>query len=217
MFNTIQEFINYIFSEKWDNSDPLKIQPFPRGKYSLSDLVRFIRSLTEEERNYLFYFDIPNELDRIYYNEHNPCGEDVGVGGEEELELLQSFPFADSIYNILKDILEQTKKTYKDFNLPQEIDTDRARKYFKRAIDIGYMYQVQDGFRWTFGGSRGGKACLGYFIESVYKPTKKERVLYTKISKLFNVNRLESAVYQANSAKKPQPWRSEINKTIFFD
>lgn len=217
MFNTIQEFIDYIFSVKYEETtNPFQIQPYPRGKYSYCDLVRFIRSLTKEEQMYLWGVDIPNELDRIYYTENDPCSEDVGVGGEEELKLLEDYPFALSVYQILEDTLVSKKSQNKDLNLPPELDTDRARKYFRRAIDLGYMHQVQDGYRWTHGGNR-CKVILGYFVEKVYCPTNTERLDEKSINKLFKVNRISSAITQRYNAKKTQPWIFGINQKIFFD
>lgn len=102
-------------------------------------------------------------------------------------------------------------------SLPNELDTDRARKYFARAIEIGYMAATATGYKWEFGGKRGSLARLGYFVERIYCPTNTEQIPEQSINKLFGVNRIASAITQLHTAKKPQKWRAEIDNKIFFD
>lgn len=102
-------------------------------------------------------------------------------------------------------------------NLPSELDTDRARKYFTRAIEAGWMSRTASGYNWTFGGSRGAKARLGYFVVKIYCPTNTEQIPESAINKLFGVSRIASAITQAFNANKPQKWRTEIDNKIFFD
>lgn len=101
--------------------------------------------------------------------------------------------------------------------LPSELDTDRARVYFTRAVEVGYMQPTRTGYKWTFGGARGALARLGYFIERVFCPTNTEELPEQAINRLFGVNRIGSAITQLYNAKKPQKWRAEIDSKIFFD
>jgi hypothetical protein len=102
-------------------------------------------------------------------------------------------------------------------SLPSELDTERARKYFARAVEVGYMTPTGTGYKWKFGGERGCLARLGYFVERVYCPTNTEQIPEQSINKLFVVNRIASAITQLHNAKKPQKWRAEIDDKIFFD
>jgi hypothetical protein len=102
-------------------------------------------------------------------------------------------------------------------SLPSELDTERARKYFARAVEVGYMTPTGTGYKWKFGGERGCLARLGYFVERVYCPTNTEQLPEQSINKLFVVNRIASAITQLHNAKKPQKWRAEIDDKIFFD
>lgn len=100
--------------------------------------------------------------------------------------------------------------------LPQELDTDRARKYIAKAIEVGYIKPTDNGYEWIFGGKRGGLARLGYFIEKVYCPTNTEQLPEKAINNLFGVTRIGSAISQLHNAKKPQPWQADIDK-LFDD
>lgn len=100
--------------------------------------------------------------------------------------------------------------------LPDELDTDRSRKYFARAVELGYMKPNGSGYKWVFCGKRGGLARLGYFVERVFCPTNTEELPEQAINTLFGVNRIGSAITQLHNAKKPQKWRAEIDK-LFID
>ena len=100
--------------------------------------------------------------------------------------------------------------------LPEELNTDRARKYFARAIEAKYMTPTANGYKWEFGGKRGVLASLGYFVEEVYCPTNTEQLPEQAINRLFGVVRIASAITQLHQAKKPQKWRAKID-ALFND
>lgn len=102
-------------------------------------------------------------------------------------------------------------------SLPSELDTERARVYFTRAVEVGYMQPTQTGYKWVFGGERGALVRLGYFVERVFCPTNTEELPEQAINRLFGVNRIGSAITQRHNAKKPQKWQVEIDNKIFFD
>lgn len=106
--------------------------------------------------------------------------------------------------------------TAEGVKMPDELNTDRARKYFARAIEAKYMTPTANGYKWEFGGERGGLARLGYFVERVFCPTNTEQLPEQVINKLFGVTRIGSATTQLHNAKKPQKWRAEIDK-LFID
>lgn len=105
-----------------------------------------------------------------------------------------------------------------EWRLPSELDTERARKYFPRAINAGWMKPDSGtrGFKWEFGGPRGGKARLGYFVWKVYCPTNKEKMPENAINKLFGVNRIGSSITQLFDAQKPQKWKGEIDSLFEY-
>lgn len=106
--------------------------------------------------------------------------------------------------------------TAEGVKMPEELNTDRVRKYFARAVECGYMKPIANGYKWEFGGKRGGLARLGYFVERVFCPTNTEQLPEQVINKLFGVTRIGSATTQLHNAKKPQKWRAEIDK-LFID
>ena len=98
-----------------------------------------------------------------------------------------------------------------ELNLPSELNTERAQKYFTKAIEFKYIIVTDKGLQWVFGGVRGRKASLGYFIQKVFCPQNTGKIPETSINKLFGVNRIGSAINQIASAKKPQKWIPEIH------
>lgn len=148
-----------------------------------------------------------------------PRGFEVGFHSVEWLKAVAMF-FPDVIKCDLNKILsyQLSEETPNNFNryLPSEIDTEQARKYFARAIEAKYMTPTANGYKWEFGGKRGGLARLGYFVERVFCPTNTEQLPEQAINKLFGVTRIGSATTQLHNAKKPQKWRAEIDK-LFID
>lgn len=100
----------------------------------------------------------------------------------------------------------------------QDIMTDRAKKYFEKAIEVGYMEKAGCGYKWTFPVSRGAKAALCYFIMKVYSPDPRSTntIHYKALEKLFAVKRLDSATGAMWNAKNPQEWRGKID-SLFND
>lgn len=103
-------------------------------------------------------------------------------------------------------------------DLPQELNTDRARKYFAKAIEVGYMKPTDNGFKWVFGGERGSKARLAYFLVKVYCPKVTDTIQADrcrKLERLFNVERLDRAIQQNDDTGKSETvkkWKAEISE-----
>ena len=95
-------------------------------------------------------------------------------------------------------------------NDEQKEPTEKEKPYFKKAIEAGYMQETKTGYKWTFGGDRGKKARLSYFIKKIYGDY--QQIPYSRLEKLFGVSRLDSSTTQLLNAKKPQNWSTEIDK-----
>lgn len=150
--------------------------------------------------------------------------------GDEDWERLQ--PLCDYLYNtetgraVQDEIFnrEQTQSAavFNDNKLPLELDTDRARKYFAIAVDANYMEKNDTGYKWLFGGKRGGKARLAYFIERIYCLTATDKIQADKrrlLERLFGVERLDRALQQNADTGKSQTvknWRAQIDN-LFTD
>ena len=95
--------------------------------------------------------------------------------------------------------------------LPGELNTDRARKCFRKAVENGFMV-IDDGrYKWK-DETRGSRAKLAYFCEQVYCHNRIIGTLPEQaLNWYFNVNRLGSAISALYDAKKPQAWRSKID------
>ena len=78
----------------------------------------------------------------------------------------------------LKQKQEQTAET----KLPEELNTDEAKKYFQRAIDLGFM---DDNYKWL-----GGLQTCAYFASKMsdkLKLGKGERINWKPFEALFGV------------------------------
>ena len=93
-------------------------------------------------------------------------------------------------------------------------ETEREKEYFVKAIKAGLMEKKSNGYRWLHNGEM--KASLGYFLNKVFNPKGTAQIPCQRMEKLFNVPRLDTAIYQALNAKKPQKWRKEID-ALFDD
>lgn len=95
--------------------------------------------------------------------------------------------------------------------LPEGLNTERARKYFARAVEGGYMEETKSGHKW-----KTKQARLGYFIHKAYDSPRP----FTSLERYFNLSRLSASTTQASyEAKRADviQWRAEMDKIIFFD
>lgn len=101
--------------------------------------------------------------------------------------------------------------------------TPRAEKYFERAINKGYMQVSGNGYKWSWGGAKGAKARLAYFLEKLYCPCPTDKFsseVIRQLEILFDVVRLDRAISQnadTGKSKCVKRWKDEIDTKIFFD
>lgn len=94
--------------------------------------------------------------------------------------------------------------------LPQEADTDRARKYIARAIERGLIKYTPTELEWQAIGGRGGNSQLGYFLSKIYEQPRP----ISALEKLFDVKKLSTYIGNANYEIKRadvKRWRTEID------
>lgn len=100
-----------------------------------------------------------------------------------------------------------------DLELPNELNTQKAQKYFLKAITAGYIRKTEHGFKWLFGGAK-GQVRLGYFCNKVYSTPRP----INKLEELFGVKKLSSSITAADLKYKRADvieWRKEIDDKIF--
>lgn len=110
---------------------------------------------------------------------------------------------------------QQENKTpmINELTLPSELDTEKARKCFAKAIEVGYMERTNNGYKWLFGDNR-GQARLGYFCNKVYSTPRP----INKLEQIFEVKKLSASISNADiEAKRTdvKQWRKEIDDKIF--
>ena len=96
--------------------------------------------------------------------------------------------------------------------IPQELNTDRAKEIFAKAVKAGYMEKTATGYKWLY--NSGSKASLAYFIMQVFSPDNTKQIPFKALGQLFDVTRLDRALDQATTAKKPQQWRGAIDNLL---
>lgn len=98
------------------------------------------------------------------------------------------------------------------------LQEERIAKYFQRAIDKGYMCEVDDGYKWRNG--RTQKTQCAYFLYEVLKPDGYDGCIFPlkAVSELFGINAksLESSNRQAR-AHSLCKWMEQMDIDIFFD
>lgn len=118
----------------------------------------------------------------------------------------------------LEQHVEMCKPNSKNINLPKELDTEKARVAFAKAIEKQYMETADGGkYRWIGAGGKGVKSQLAYFLGKIYnyKKTSSGNVGNNfpeeSLNKMFGTNRLYTLLSQVYDAQKPQLWRSLID------
>ena len=117
---------------------------------------------------------------------------------------------------------EQRQEDGDSIELADELNTQKVRHIFAKAIAKGWMRQrPEGGFQWLGFGDNGHKAKLAYLCAKVYgyqytadRGNVGDNVPYDALERLFNVTRLDRAMQQVFEAKKPQRWREQIDKII---
>ena len=99
------------------------------------------------------------------------------------------------------------------YELPKELDTDKARKYFAKAVEAGYVEKTANGYKWLYGNNK-GQVRLGYFCAKVYDSPRP----INKLEEIFNVKKLSASITNAEYDVKRADvikWREEMDKTLF--
>ena len=103
-------------------------------------------------------------------------------------------------------------------SLPNILDTERARKYFKKAMDCGYISVVGNKLKWNTIGRNGEKSQVAYFCGKVYgykhsaSGNNGDQLPTKDLEELFGVKKLLTTLNQVYSAKSKQAWRSPIDE-----
>lgn len=164
---------------------------------------------------------LPEELtpsQRELYSMVKPfCVDKENMGVNLGLEFKACLFSIEAIMRDVRDCLfghdEDTTDSKND--LPKELNTEIARKYFARAINIGYMRKEGNGYKWLFGGNR-GQARLGYFCNKAFEQPRP----VNKLESLFNVKKLSASITNAEYEAKREDvksWRNEMDNNIFYD
>lgn len=136
-------------------------------------------------------------------------------GWSGTLARIFSVPLPDGWFDVYLDEEPEEADTLK---LPKELNTEKARRYFAKAIELQYMETIADGkYRWIGTDNKGKTAELAYFLGKVYNykhtltGNAGEDFPEESLNKLFGVSRLYSSLTQVYNAQKPQRWRSQID------
>lgn len=106
----------------------------------------------------------------------------------------------------------QLQATSESQQVPQSVLTDRAKKYFQRAIEAGYMTETTTGYKWN-----GKTVRWGYFIKCVYDPKNNSPIPQKALEALFDKGRLDSPLRQIGLWKNTPKWVEEMDNTLFYD
>lgn len=105
-------------------------------------------------------------------------------------------------------------------NLPDELATPEAEKYFSRAVEKGYMTITENGATWNKSQVECGFVCSRIYVSNIPR---------TRLSKYFGLFNLSASITQAeydyilykdkNATLKDsvKQWIERTNKDVFFD
>lgn len=94
-------------------------------------------------------------------------------------------------------------------DLPSRLTKEEAL-YYNKAIDNKMAQESDNGYKWLY--NNGSKASLAYFLNKIFNPDGTGQIPFKRLDVLWGVNRLDSALDKAINAKKPQQWRTNIDK-----
>lgn len=130
------------------------------------------------------------------------------------LDRIFSVPLSDGWFDGFID--EEPEE--ESLSLPKAINTERAQKYFRKAIEKEYM-KLKDGkFYWVGVGGTGRKSQLAYFLGLVYGYRHSESgntgIEFPNdiLNALFGETKLYDLLVQVHVAQKKQKWRPLIDE-----
>lgn len=213
-----------------DNADEIHYLIFSNPKENYIPRLRdfgnkFVRNTQGEKREMAWEDFIPEEIG------HNMTFAEFAYfffcsALNYEIDRLKDVMLYDEPYeDMIGDVNEimsteqhQTTDNKTPLPIPKALNTQRAQKYFQKAIEKGYMKVEKNNFLWLGVGLKGKKSQLAYFCGLVYEYKNSingnsgiafpEKELNT----LFKVTRLYSLLTQVYNAQKPQNWRTLIDE-----
>lgn len=225
LYNIVRYIPTTVYLEdeyhEWDINNPDEVETFLE-----LEIIDKMNETTGEFCEYIFTSSPPKPLIELlkhklelYVKWYKNC---IGRVQKELLFRLDEFYVTcDEWLSIIDDaekeqgnFLEGDYQEGNKLNLPNELNTKDARKYFTRAIKAGYIKKENNGYKWIFGGGK-GQARLGYFCSKVYNQPRP----ISKLEKLFGVSKLSASITNAEVEPKRadvKEWRKEIDDKIFF-
>ena len=120
-----------------------------------------------------------------------------------------------NVFDLLRTMYNDSKPKVGHFEILNNIPgsqriTEREKKYFDKAIEKKMAQESDNGYKWLY--ERGSKASLAYFLYKIFNTDRMRQIPFKRLGVLWGVSRLDSALGQALDAKKPQQWRTDIDK-----
>lgn len=118
---------------------------------------------------------------------------------------------------------QETNKEESTVALPKILNTERAKKYFRKAIESGYMKATGSKYEWVGVDKLGVNTQLAYFCGIIYNyqysisGNKGEKFPEEELCKLFGVKYLYKLLTQIYNAKRTQNWRTILDEFFKAD
>jgi len=114
----------------------------------------------------------------------------------------------------LEDEVEQLRMA-RPLRLPQELDTECAQKYLKKALDGGLLYTKNDKLKRVE--KNCSKAQLAYLVRRIYCPNLTEQLPEKALNVFFDESRIGEAVLKLNKNNGNKPKDADVIDTLFVD
>lgn len=197
-------------------------------EYLISELL--ITYCNDDINRFRWLIDLLKKSYSVYIKKEQykrPTAEAWYIKEEQFMEMVDSIVFlyygptalSDDEQNVLIAELYSKEQQVEPQQVEQIADaknviTERAKKYFDKAIEINFMVQTTDGYKWKWGEPK-GKVRLAYFLRRIYNYDGCGKIPFKGLERLFNVSGLNTSLYQLDGALPPK-WIEEIDK-IFND
>ncbi len=168
---------------------------------------KFGRYMWHRELKDYFFYRLCREIVRV----------DDSIKATKLRELLQKTFLYISLNNekaMAKKELSLFGKSVMNLQLKDDkfLFTDRANKYFEKAIEKGFIEKNKDKYRWKY--DNGSLVSLACFLNKVYIKDECSKTPYKRLEELFGVKYLAQTTYNALSSKE-QKWKPTIDS--FFE
>lgn len=150
------------------------------------------------------------------------AGRDAQPNANIILGIIDTLAYYDDVVKRMIERCEQEQEP--TAQLPDVLNTEKVRKVIAEAMKRGWLTENGGHYEWHYNDGKSEKTTLAYFwgkafgfryCEEYGSRNSGANVPWVEFQKLFGETKMHDNCCKAWEAKKPQPWRKQIDE--FFD